>query len=127
MRLNPRDVPVIVAVTFPFRELPDPEKLQFRQVATRHAWVGFSTPKWSVFVPPILTDYPAGSRILILDDRVISGETQALLRRILEDQGLAVRCAALFGPRECAVPDLIVARYIDGEFDMPWGSSRGRT
>lgn len=127
MRLSPRDVPVVMAVTFPYRDDPHQEELQFRRVATQNRWIGLSTAKWSVFVPPVLSSYPHGSRVLVLDDRVISGETQALLHRMLTAQGLNVRCAALFGPRESALDGTIIARRIDGEFDMPWGPSRGRT
>lgn len=127
MRLSPRDVPVVMAVTFPRREHPDNEELQFRQVATGQRWIGLSTSKWSVWIPPVFALYPKGSRVLVLDDRVITGETQALLRGVLTAQGLDVRCAALFGPRDCQVENIIIARRIEGEFDMPWGPSRGRT
>ncbi|MDP8931857.1 MAG: hypothetical protein M3O70_25625 [Actinomycetota bacterium] len=126
MRLNPRDVPVVVAVTFPKREEAMTGELQFRAAATANGWTGFSTPKWSVFVPDVIFCYPKGSRVVILDDRVITGESQALLHRMLTEAGMDARCAALFAPKETQVKDLIVGRYVEGTFDMPWGPSRGR-
>jgi hypothetical protein len=127
MRIDHRDTPVAVAVTFPARETRKTSEHQFRQVALRDGWEGVATAKWSVYVPNVVMHYPPGSRVTILDDRVISGETQAIVKRMLELRDLEVQCAALFGPRECEVPDILVGRYIEGEFEMPWGTSRGRT
>lgn len=127
MRLNPRDVPVLVAVTFPFRDSAGSAEHLFRSVAASIGWTGIRTSKWSVYIPDLVLAYPAGSRVVLLDDRVLTGETQALLHELLSDRSLDVRCAALFAPKNSLVKDLLVGQYVEGPFEMPWGSSRGRT
>ena len=67
------------------------------------------------------------ARVLILDDRVVSGTTQALARDHLESLGHEVQTAALVASSDNVTKVDHVAHIIDDNYQMPWGSKRGRT
>ena len=65
-------------------------------------------------------------KVLLFDDRVLTGETQSKTKAILEECGYEVRCAAMLVDENR--PDFVnySGRIITGDFYMPWGTKRGR-
>lgn len=127
MQFNPRDIPVVMAVTFPRRATLTTTERVFAQAAEASNGLHVETSKWSVYLPGLLRCLPIGHRIALVDDRVLTGETQGAVRNELEALGYEVSCAALFTTGDHTIPDLIVGRRLKGGFQMPWGSARGRT
>ena len=126
MKVASRDVPVIVATTFPRREVMRGPELGFARATEAAGWLRCQTEKWNVYLPDVLFRMEQGARIAIVDDRVVTGETQRLVSSVLRDHGCEVLCAALFAPE--ARRDLLdfTCKYMDGDFEMPWGDARGR-
>lgn len=126
MRLDPRDVPVLVAVTFPRREHVSAAETEFAAAARAADTVHLRTSKWSIYLPEVVRHLPRGHRIALVDDRVMTGESQRLVRQTLTDLGYRVTCAALFANPGVAGPDVMIGREIAGPFQMPWGPADGR-
>ncbi len=97
-KLSARDIPVVMCVTFPMRTEASYPESDFGRAASEVSWPVFETERWRVFLPDVLYHYPSGSRVLLLDDRVITGETERDLESALAERGLQVRSAALFAP-----------------------------
>jgi hypoxanthine phosphoribosyltransferase len=95
MGLNLRDIAVLFATTFPRRDTPNSAQQTFRELAEQSGWFHIATDKWDVYLPNVLRLLPKGSKVLIFDDRVISGETQRKLKSKLEEFDYDVRCAAM--------------------------------
>lgn len=129
LSLASRDVPLLVAVTFPrLHGNSTDDSLLFAGVAVDDGWISLATNKWDVYLPGVLRRYRAGTRVLLMDDRVITGITQARAREALESIGLEVRQAALVAPSALQSGSLdFVAHVTDGEFLFPWGPKSGRT
>ncbi len=127
MKLNARDAPVLMCVTFPRHESPNYTESDFLRAAKAAGWRVFQTARWTVYVPNVLTHYPSGSRILLLDDRIVSGQTQQHMRIMLEEEGFDVRCGALFAPPKQRERLDFIGRIVSGDFEMPWGSNHGRS
>lgn len=126
MKIAARDVPVLMAVTFPRREPMRREERDFQRASGSAGWPAVETTKWKVYVPDVVRHYEPGSVGVIFDDRVISGTTQQLVKEYLSGLGLSVYCCALFAPEARREQMDFVGRYIEGEFEMPWGDQRGR-
>lgn len=127
MSLNTRDVPIVFATTFPIRDVSSKPYKKFLEAAKPADWPHFETAKWSVYLPNVLKYLPKKSKILIFDDRVLSGETQTKASEILRGWGYTVECAAML----CGdpVPDFVkfCGRVVTDDYYMPWGTKRGRT
>lgn len=126
MRYNHRDVPVLMAVTFPLRSEKCPAERRFEEAAGKAEWAPLQTTKWSIYIPNIICQYPPGSPIAIIDDRVITGNSQIALKQMLVSYGFSVQRAALFAPSGVEDSDLLVGQRVEEPFHLPWGSSRGR-
>jgi hypoxanthine phosphoribosyltransferase len=127
MSLSARQLPVFVCVTFPYRSRPPEAHQAFIHAAEGAGWRRIMTDRWDVFVPNVLEYLPDRHRILVLDDRVLSGKTQQAVRTLLEEElRLEVKCAAMFTNSENAGRLDFVGRIIDEDFDMPWGPRSGR-
>lgn len=126
MRLNVRDVPVLVATTFPGMGEPNRAERAFATAAVKSGAVHLRTAKWSIYLPSLVRHLPAQHRVALVDDRVVTGESQLLTRKLLIGMGYQVACAALFANPGAPVPDLMVGREIPALFQLPWGSARGR-
>ncbi len=127
MRFNPRDVPVLTAVTFPLRESVVAEEKRFKEAAADAGWIHFATSKWSVYVPNVVQFLKKGAHITLFDDRVVTGVAQQELKSILTERGYRVSCAAVFGPSDVESRGVLIGYRVEGKFDMPWGPSSGRT
>jgi len=126
MSFDGRDVPVVVCNTFPQGRAPGPMLKLFAQAAEASTLSTFDSTKWKVFVPAVLAKYPKGSRVLMFDDRVMSGDTQRQLRALLEGIGMQVQSAAMIV--DAGSEDLVdfFGLTVDSDYVMPWGSRRGR-
>lgn len=126
MSFDSRDVPVVVCNTFPQGRESGPMLKLFAEAAEASTLSTFDSTKWKVFVPAVLAEYPRGSRVLMFDDRVISGDTQRQLRALLEDIGMQVKSAAMIV--DAGSEDLVdfFGLTVDSDYVMPWGSRRGR-
>lgn len=127
LSINPRYVPVIAAVTFPANGRTSRAEATYKKAARLDTWQVLKTGKWTVYLPRLLVKYPEGSRILIFDDRVISGTTQRLARDHLEANGMEVRTAALVVSTNNVMNVDYFGVVIDDSYSMPWGTDRGRT
>lgn len=122
-----RDVPVVACTTFPKRDEMTHAHRLFDRAASNAGARKIETKKWVVYVPSVVAAYPAGTATLILDDRVVSGHTQAELRAFLRSLGHTVNTAAMIVSTESAALVEAHGQIIDADFTMPWGSKRGRT
>ncbi len=122
-----RDVPVVACTTFPKREEMTPAHRLFDRAAAKAGARKIETKKWVVYVPSLVAAYDPGTTTLILDDRVVSGHTQAELRAFLRSLGHTVHTAAMIVSTESASLVDAHGQIIDADFTMPWGSKRGRT
>lgn len=127
MSLDTTETPVINAVTFPKISGRSARNIWFRAVADSGQWKHFESTKWDVFLPNILTHLPIPTRILIFDDRVISGDTQSRVAQWLRDElGHEVRRAAIVVHPEVASSVDWYEDVQDIDFSFPWGGRRGR-
>ncbi|HEY3865410.1 MAG TPA: phosphoribosyltransferase family protein [Solirubrobacteraceae bacterium] len=117
-----RNTPVIYATTFPQSQTT---RDAFERTAVEAGYRLVETEKWRVYLPPLLTSLPSGSRVLIVDDRVVSGATHRAAKSHLEGLGLECRCAALVAASAAHQPDWYMA-ISDSSFQFPWGSNEGR-
>jgi len=99
----------------------------YRMAAQPDTWQVLSTAKWSVYLPKTLSRYPEGSRVLIFDDRVISGTTQSLAKDHLEEKGYEVATAAMVTSSDNKSKLDYYGFTINDSYQMPWGTARGRT
>ena len=102
------------------------EERDFQRASASAGWHEVETTKWKVYLPDVVTHYEPGSCAVIFDDRVISGTTQQFVKEYLEGLELTIYCCALFAPESRRQQMDFVGRYIEGEFEMPWGDQRGR-
>lgn len=128
--LTSGDTPVFVAITFPLLKgstepVTDAFEM-FSRFAEKDGWQKISTEKWNIFLPPLLFEFPAGTRVLIFDDKVITGSAQRALEAVLVARGYEVRRAAVFSSSAQAASMHWVGKSIDTEFHMPWGYKHGR-
>jgi len=121
-----RLVPVLNAVTFPAREKPTASEKQYAKAAKSCTWQVLKTGKWHVYLPKAIQKYGEGARVLIFDDRVISGTTQRLAKDHMESIGLDVRTAAMIVSTDNTMNVDYFGTVIDDSFRMPWGTDRGR-
>ena len=127
MALNSRDIPVLFATTFPKRAQRNASYENFRKVAVDADWIYLETNKWEVYLPNLLAQLPPKSKVLIFDDRVITGETQMKLKSVLQNYDYEVRCAAMLAGSEVAAQLDFIGQARDGDYYMPWGSKHGRS
>lgn len=127
MSLNSRNTPVLMAATFPLGGVISDAHQAFRSAAKEALWVQVATSKWDVYIPDVLWEYPKGTKVLILDDRVVTGDTQERVKGLLQDGGFDVRCAAMLATKHPASHHLdFFGRVTEDEYYLPWGSKRGR-
>jgi hypothetical protein len=127
--LDPDDIPLLTAVTFPKRASEDDPRPwePFLNVATASGWLHIESSKWHVFVPNILSNLANTSRVLIFDDRVIRGNVQAKVSELLRAQGHEVRRAALVvHPDARDHVDWFEVETTE-KFMFPWGGKYGRS
>lgn len=127
MGLNPRDVAVVFATTFPKRDERNASHQVFRRAAMASGWINIDTDKWELYLPNVIAHLPAKSRILIFDDRVISGETQRKVKSALQAYDYDVRCAAMLAGDEVASQLDFIGQTRNDDYYMPWGSKHGRS
>ncbi len=127
MSYSTRLVPTLAAVTFPAREPAVRTEVLYQEASASQTWEVLSTDKWRVYLPGALAGYPKRTRVLLFDDRVLSGTTQRIAREHLESIGLEIRTAALVTSSENAGKVDYVGLIVDDRFRMPWGTDRGRT
>lgn len=104
---------------------------QFSSPPIYHA--SFTTNRWNTYIPEELAQLK-DHKVLILEDVVLSGETLTQMRNALLSWGYApnrVRSAAVFMSQfavsQGAEPDYYWLRLSDTHFELPWGSSIGKT
>lgn len=84
--------------------------------------VGSTLPEPQLLPPLLDTDAIRGLRALVVDDVADSGETLALVRRLLTEHCAEVRTAVLYGkPRSVIDPDY-VWRRTDRWITFPWSA-----
>jgi adenine/guanine phosphoribosyltransferase-like PRPP-binding protein len=127
LAMDPRDVPVIACTTFPNRERPSSTHQVFAAASKGGTWKVVETQKWLVYLPTTLAEFPSKSRMLIFDDRVVSGHTQREVRSILEEAGYEVRSAAMIVSSASSELVDFHGVVIDDDYALPWGTRRGRT
>lgn len=120
------DPPLLAAVTFPRRPDRSMHNLAFEKLAKVGNWIHCESDKWDVFLPNIIRDFPANSKALVFDDRVVGGRVQAAVARLLEGYGYQVKRAALvIGSAQKNAVDFY-EEVVDGDFVFPWGGKFGR-
>jgi len=125
--LDPEDVPLLTAVTFPKRSVGDGRFTQFRDCAAKAGWIHHESRKWHVFLPDVLKYMPVASKILLFDDRVIGGRVQEAVAALLEAQGYVVKRAAVIAhPDAVSKLDFYEIKTED-DFLLPWGGKYGRS
>jgi hypothetical protein len=126
--LNSRDIPIFVAVTFPVpgKGGQTDSAARFAEHATKANWRRIVTTKWEIFLPGLLFDLPHGTKVVIFDDRVVTGAAQRTLEQILTGIGHQVARAAVFTSTAEAASLRWSGAIADGDFSMPWGSKNGR-
>jgi hypothetical protein len=100
LSLNSRDIPVLFSTTFPKRS---PAANGYAVIAKQANWYQLETEKWVIFLPSVLGSLPPKSKVLLLDDRVVSGESQKKAKVFLEGLGglgLEVRLAAMIAEKD---------------------------
>lgn len=118
--------PLLSAVCFPRKPDRSRRNIEFSKVADASEWIHFNSTKWDVYLPNLIRNFPAGSRALIFDDRVVGGRTQPGIAKILEGFGYEVRRAALVVDPSCADSVDFYEEIVDGDFTFPWGGRYGR-
>lgn len=117
-----RDTPVVAATAFPKgRAAPE-----FVRASSSAGDLHVSTDKWDVFIPRVIAELVPNTRVLLFDDRVVSGDFRRAVTAELKERRLGVRGAALIVTP--ATKDL-VEWYCDvreSPYQLPWGDSRGR-
>jgi hypoxanthine phosphoribosyltransferase len=116
-----KDIPVVAATTFPTSRLSNSIKKAAREGGYFHV----KSSKWDVLIPPLVEHLPKGTKILLFDDRIRSGETHQLVRAQLERKGFEVRSAALIVSKEGKNTASWYAEESD-TFSFPWGDQDGR-
>jgi adenine/guanine phosphoribosyltransferase-like PRPP-binding protein len=127
LAMDPRDVPIVACTTFPRRDRPSHTHRVFEMAARGATWQVIATSKWVVYLPLHLSEFPQRSRMLLFDDRVVSGDTQREVRALLESAGFEVRSAAMIVSSASAGLVDFHGVVIDEDYALPWGSRRGRT
>lgn len=121
--LDHRNIPVITATTFPQgQDVPT----GFESGASMSGYDLIETPKWRVYLPPVVTTLPRGTRVLMFDDRVVTGATHRAAAQRLEDLGCEVRRAALIVSSAAEHETHWYNTISDEQFQFPWGSRDGR-
>jgi hypoxanthine phosphoribosyltransferase len=117
-----KNVPIIYGTTFPQKQT---DRDVFEEVAVKSGYVLIETDKWRVYLPPLVTALAPGTRVLIFDDRVLSGATQLAATRCLTELGVECRRAALIVSSRAQDTDWYMA-VSDSQFQFPWGNQDGR-
>ena len=135
MSLDVRSTPTVVATTFPIRRHGNQTAESFSGIIADRGWHRIDTSKWIVFLPNVfdcslfsIADSPVAKvpKVLIFDDRVISGETQRKVTEFLTGRGFEVRRAAMLADPSVAKEIDFLGETIKGEFYLPWGDKHGR-
>ncbi|MGL5861852.1 MAG: hypothetical protein ACRCY9_11430 [Phycicoccus sp.] len=128
LSLTSRSPILVVSQTFPMLRGSRSLDEALRQCFVDSGYLILSTTKWDIVLSPVLARLPSGTKVAIIDDKVLSGESQRLARELLTSEyGLDVRCAALTAPHGPAqgvldwVGEVCTVRHY-----FPWGSSEGR-
>ncbi|MGQ0501964.1 MAG: hypothetical protein ACT4P0_05040 [Panacagrimonas sp.] len=125
---NTRDIPLFVAVTFPLSSKSDHRKSleDFRSVANSQSWRNIKTEKWDIFIPETVFNLGKDKRVVIFDDKVLSGTSQIKLQSELEKCGYQVKRAAVFSSTHQVQYLAWHGEALDEMFYMPWGPKDGR-
>lgn len=118
--------PLLTAVSFPREPSRSAKNLAFAELAAQNDWIHYESTKWDVFLPDIIRSFPAGSKVLLFDDRVIGRRTQPAVAKILEGFGYEVRRAALVVDPSCVDVVDYYEEVVEGDFTFPWGGRYGR-
>jgi hypoxanthine phosphoribosyltransferase len=120
--LDRRNVPVVSATTFPQGQ-PSPDGFESAAVAAGYARL--DTDKWRVYLPPVVESALKGTRVLLFDDRVMTGASHRAAAGFLAQVGMTVRRAALVVSADARDTDWFV-HVSDEPFQFPWGCENGR-
>lgn len=126
LRLFDGDPPLFVAVTFPKKPMLSAAGDSFDEVARSAGWTTLETSRWLIHLPNALTHMPAGSRVLLLDDRVVGGNAQRLARETLTALGFEVKTAALVVHPDVQPQVDYSEETTAHDFTFPWGGKYGR-
>jgi nucleoside phosphorylase len=130
MSLRNRNIPVICAITFPFSEEKSTSYRAFRNALVQGQWIELRTPTWLIHLPDVFQNLPVETKILLFDDRIVTGASQKQLKHLLRDRGFSeIRTAALFvsgNAKSKQSPLDYVGHRVGPEFTMPWGTKHGR-
>ena len=120
------DPALAVAVTFP--KLPVLSKFgrEFASVGDDADLVHIETTRWHIYLPNFLRHYPPGTRALILDDRVVGGNSQKRAADVLRGLGFDVKTAALVVHPDMLTEVDYFEEMTEHDFTFPWGSKWGR-
>jgi len=124
---DPSDTPLLCAVTFPRRDPAAAAFTSFADSADRADWMHFTTSRWDVFLPNVLNYVPAGGRVLIFDDRVVTGDTQREVAEVLMSRNFVVKRAAVVVHPQVQKEVDFYEVVLDGEYYFPWGGKYGRS
>jgi hypoxanthine phosphoribosyltransferase len=127
-QLNTRSTPLFVAIAFPKSRSGKVSMSikRFRAVSKVNGWRELATDKWSIFLPGLLFGFPVGTKVVIFDDRVLSGASQIVLYEALRACKYEVRRAAVVSCSDQAGAVHWHGRIVDGTYYMPWGTHYGR-
>jgi hypoxanthine phosphoribosyltransferase len=117
-----RDTAVAAAITFP-TGTPDGAVTTAAESA---AYLHVATKKWEILLPPVVGALPPGSKVLLLDDRMQSGESHRLVKKHLANRKLEVKSAVLVASDKSGKEADWYAEKRTGSFSFPWGDQEGR-
>lgn len=135
MSLDLRNTPTVIATTFPVRRHENEAAEAFSSIALKAGWHRIETSKWIVFLPNVLDpsifsrsseQASNAPKMLIFDDRVITGETQRKAAELFSGRGFEVRRAAMLADPSVANELDFVGERVAGDFYLPWGPKHGR-
>ncbi len=127
LSLDPAEIPILTAVTFPKSPPRSASNTWFRELAATCNWHHIESRKWDVFLPNVLGELPLGTRVLIFDDRTVGGNVQRMVAEWLESAGHEVRRAALIVHPDVADDVDWYEEETEHDFNFPWGTRRGRS
>lgn len=120
------DPPLLSAVTFPKLPTLSAAGAHFESVALAADWVHLETSRWHIYLPNALRHFPPGTRLLILDDRSIGGNSQKRAANELRALGFEVKTAAFVVAPAVQTEVDYSEEITDHDFTFPWGGKYGR-
>lgn len=127
MKHDTNDTPVVCAVTFPSRMPKSVSEQQFLTAAGAAGWIHQRTSRWDIYLPNVINYLPLGTKILLFDDRVVTGEAQRRMALLLTSKGFEVKRAALIIHPQVEHEMDYYELALEGEYYFPWGGKLGRS